>query len=77
MPGRIYRVTLDLWATANVFRPGHRLRLEVTGSSYPRFDRHPNHGGDLSGTTHPVKTTTIIYHDAQRPSALILPIVLR
>ena len=77
VPGQVYRVTLDLWATANVFLPGHRLQLVVTSSSFPRYDRHPNHGGDLSGVTHPVKATTVIHHDREHPSALILPIIPR
>jgi putative CocE/NonD family hydrolase len=76
-PGRVYAVTLDLWATANVFKAGHRLRLEVTSSSYPRYDRHPNRGGDLSGAVAPVPATMRILHDRQHPSALLLPIVPR
>lgn len=77
VPGQIYRVSLDLWATANLFKAGHRLQLVVTGSSFPRYDRHPNHGGDLSGVTHPVKATTVIHHDREHPSALILPVIPR
>lgn len=77
VPGRIYRVKLDLWATANLFGVGHKLRLEVTGSSFPRYDRHPNHGGDLSGPTTPVAATTVIHHDRDHPSALILPLIPR
>lgn len=77
VPGQIYRVKLDLWATANLFGVGHKLRLEVTGSSFPRYDRHPNHGGDLSGPTTPVAATTVIHHDRDHPSALILPLIPR
>lgn len=76
-PGDVYQVRVDLWATSNVFKVGHRIRLEITSSSYPRYDRHPNHGGDLSGTTHPVKATNTIFHDADHPSALILPLIPR
>lgn len=77
VPGTIYRVTLDLWATANVFLAGHRLRLEITSSSFPRYDRHPNHGGDLAGETKPVPATNVIYHDRAHPTALLLPVVPR
>jgi len=77
VPGTIYRVTLDLWATANVFLTGHRLRLEITSSSFPRYDRHPNHGGDLAGETKPVPATNVIYHDRAHPTALLLPVVPR
>lgn len=76
-PGQIYPVALDLWATANVFKVGHRIRLEVTSSSHPRFDPHPNHGGDLSGATRPVRAINVVHHDRAHPSALILPIVPR
>jgi len=76
-PGQVYHVNVDLWATANVFLPGHKLRLEITSSSYPRFDRHPNHGGDLSGVVHPVAATSLIHHDHDHPTALVLPIVPR
>lgn len=76
-PGQIYPVKVDLWATANVFKVGHRLRLEITSSSYPRYDRHPNHGGDLAGETRPTPATNVIHHDSAHPSALVVPIVPR
>jgi putative CocE/NonD family hydrolase len=41
-PGRVYQVTVDLQATSNVFLPGHRIRVEVSSSNFPRFDRNPN-----------------------------------
>lgn len=76
-PGQIYKVTVDLWSTANVFLPGHKLRLEVTSSSFPRFDRNLNHGGSPEKSTTVVKATNTIYHDQDHPSALILPIIPR
>jgi putative CocE/NonD family hydrolase len=74
-PGEIYHISVDLWATSNVFLPGHKLRLEVSSSNFPRFDRNLNTGEDQSRGTHMVKATNIIYHDKSRPSALVLPIV--
>jgi hypothetical protein len=74
-PREIYHITLDLWATSNVFLPGHILRLEVSSSNFPRFDRNLNTGEDQSRGTHGVKATNVIYHDKSRPSALVLPIV--
>ena len=44
-PGRVYELTLDLSVTSNVFLPGHRIRLEVASSNFPRYDRNPNTGG--------------------------------
>jgi putative CocE/NonD family hydrolase len=74
-PGEIYRLTLDLWATSNVFLPGHRLRLEVSSSNFPRFARNLNTGEDAATDTHMNTATNTIYHDKEHPSALVLPIV--
>lgn len=74
-PGEIYHVSLDLWATSNVFLPGHKLRLEVSSSNFPRFDRNLNMGADQARGTSMVRATNFIYHDKSRPSALILPVV--
>jgi len=76
-PGEIYKFTIDLWATSNVFLTGHRLRLEVSSSNFPRFDRNLNSGEDARTGTRMVKATNTIYHDREHPSALILPIVPR
>ncbi len=74
-PGEIYKFTIDLWATSNVFLSGHRLRLEISSSNFPRFDRNLNTGEDAGHTTRMVKATNQIYHDREHPSALILPVV--
>jgi uncharacterized protein len=74
-PGQIYKLTIDLWATSNVFRKGHTVRLEVSSSNFPRFDRNLNSGLDQSISQQPVTATNMIYHDEQHPSALTLPIV--
>jgi uncharacterized protein len=76
-PGEIYKLTLDLWATSNVFSAGHRLRLEVSSSNFPRFDRNLNTGEDAARGSHFVKATNTIYHDRQHASALVLPVVPR
>jgi hypothetical protein len=74
-PGQIYKLKLDLWATSNVFRKGHVLRLEVSSSNFPRFDRNPNSGTDANSAQQFIPATNTIYHDDQHPSALVLPIV--
>jgi putative CocE/NonD family hydrolase len=75
-PGAVYRVPIDLWATSNVFKPGHRIRLDVSSSSFPRIDANPNHGqdGDRAERVTAIQT---IYHDALHPSRLILPYIPR
>jgi putative CocE/NonD family hydrolase len=74
-PGETYHLTVDLWATSNVFLAGHKLRLEVSSSNFPRFDRNLNTGEIQARGTRMVKATNVIYHDKAHPSALILPVV--
>lgn len=74
-PGQTYRVTVDLWATSNVFLAGHKVRLEISSSNFPRFDRNLNTGEEPAWGTRMIKATNTIYHDQAHPSALILPIV--
>jgi uncharacterized protein len=74
-PGQIYKFVIDLWSTSNVFRPGHRLRLEISSSNFPRFDRNLNTGQKIGFDSRYVPATNTIYHDAQHPSAVILPVV--
>ena len=74
-PGKVYEYTIDLWATGNVFKAGHRIRLAVSSSNFPRFSRNFNTGEAVAGATKMVAAKQTIYHDAQYPSALILPVI--
>ena len=74
-PGKVYAFDIDLWSTSNVFLKGHRIRLEVSSSNFPRFDRNLNTGKSAADDQTSVKATNTIYHDAKYPSALILPVV--
>ena len=74
-PGEVYKLTVDLWATSNVFLTGHRLRLEVASSNFPRFNRNTNTGEDPGQATRLAKATNTVYHDGGHPSALVLPVV--
>ncbi len=71
-PGEVYHLAVDLWATSNVFKKGHKIRLEISSSNFPRFDRNLNTG--QSGARI-VTATNAVLHDAQHPTALILPVV--
>jgi uncharacterized protein len=73
--GETYHVTVDLWATSNVFLAGHKLRLEVSSSNFPRFDRNLNTGAEQATGTQMRKAINVIYHDKARASALVLPLV--
>jgi len=74
-PDEIYKFKIDLWATSNVFKKGHRLRLEISSSNFPRFDRNMNTGEDTATARKGMPATNRVYHDAEHPSALILPLV--
>jgi putative CocE/NonD family hydrolase len=74
-PMETYHVTIDLWSTSNVFLAGHKLRLEVSSSNFPRFDRNLNTGEEQARGTRMIKAINVIYHDKAHASALILPVV--
>lgn len=78
-PGQIYELHLSLWATSNLFKPGHRIRLEVSSSNFPRFDRNTNTGGTIAIETEKDFAQAInrVYHDKAHPSHLILPVIER
>jgi hypothetical protein len=74
-PGQTYKFTIDMWATSNVFQKGHRLRLEISSSNFPRFDRNMNTGEEAASARKGITATNTILHDAEHPSVLILPVV--
>jgi len=74
-PGQIYEITVDLWATSNVFLKGHSLRLEISSSNFPRFDRNLNTGEEIKFARTMATATNTILHDAQHPSSLMLPVM--
>lgn len=74
-PGEIYHIRVNLWATSNVFLKRHRLRLEISSSNFPRFDRNLNTGESQASSTNSVNATNVVYHDRQHPSALIVDVV--
>ena len=74
-PGQEYQITLDLWSTSNVFLRGHTLRLEISSSNFPRFDRNLNTGEEIKFARRFVSATNTVLHDAQHPSALVLPVI--
>jgi len=76
-PDRVYEYTIDLWATSHVFKPGHRIRLEVSSSNFPRYDRNQNTGHDF-GVDSEVRTAKqTIFHDGRYSSHLVLPVIPR
>jgi putative CocE/NonD family hydrolase len=74
-PGKIYEYSIDMWATSNTFLPGHRIRVEISSSNFPRFDRNLNTGGDPGTGTQMIKAQQTIHHSAEYPSYILLPVI--
>ncbi|WP_240699410.1 CocE/NonD family hydrolase [Spirosoma sordidisoli] len=73
--GNVYKLTLSPMATSNFFAPGHRIRVEVSSSNFPRFDRNMNTGGNNYDETKGVVAHNQVFHSAQYPSQIKLPLV--
>jgi uncharacterized protein len=73
--GKVYKVTLTPMTTSNLFGAGHRIRLEVAGANFPRFDRNLNTGGNNYDETTGVVAHTAIHHSTQYPSTVTLTVV--
>lgn len=74
-PGQQVEYDIDLWHTAHVFQPGHRLRVEVASSAFPKYDRNLNTGEPLTTSTRMQTAAQAVHHDAARPSHLLVPVV--
>ncbi len=76
-PNKVYPYEIDLWVTSNLFLSGHRMRLEISSSNFPRFDRNPNTGHDFGKDAEMMKAEQTVYHDRIYPSYLLLPVIPR
>lgn len=74
---RVYEYEIDCWNTSHLFKKGHRIRLEISSSAFPKYDRNLNTGAPLGKTAEMVVASQTVYHDAIHPSALILPVIPR
>jgi putative CocE/NonD family hydrolase len=72
-PGKVYAVTVPLPPVANLFQPGHRIRVDIASSNFPRYDVNPGTGEPLGRHTHTVKTHNTLWLDRSRPSHIVLP----
>jgi putative CocE/NonD family hydrolase len=73
--GTIYRFEINVGSTSNLFKKGHRIRLEVSSSYFPEFGRNLNTGAEIGTTSRMVKADQMIYHDRNHPSYLLLPVI--
>lgn len=76
-PGKAEQFEIDLWVTSNLFKRGHCIRLEVSSSNFPRFDRNPNSGKPFGTDTEMLPAKQTILHDQKHPSHLVLPVIPR
>ncbi len=76
-PGEVYEYSIDLWATSNVFKAGHRIRVEIASSNFPRFDRNPQTGEAAAAARRLETALQRVFHDESRPSHIVLPMIPR
>ena len=74
-PDEVYEYKIDLWATSNVFKAGHSIRLEISSSNFPRFDRNPNTGSALGEDTALRPASQMVLHNSRYPSCVTLPVI--
>ena len=74
-PGRVYSYDLDLWNTCQLYKQGHRIRLEISSSAFPKYDRNLNTGAPLGKTAEMQVAEQKIYHDRANASYVLLPII--
>lgn len=76
-PGKIYPLTIRLYPTSNVFKKGHRIRVDISSSNFPRFDVNPNTGEPLQQHRRMRSAVNTVHHDAEHPSHIVLPVMRR
>jgi putative CocE/NonD family hydrolase len=74
-PSQPYKVSIDAGVTSNVFLKGHRIRLEISSSNFPRFDRNPNTGRPIVDEIELRKASQTVYHDRTHLSYVVLPVI--
>jgi putative CocE/NonD family hydrolase len=71
------RISIDLWPTTTLFRMGHRVRVEITSSNFPRYDRNPNTGRLIATESNPLTANQTVFHRPGAASHILLPIIPR
>lgn len=74
-PGEVYEFYVDLWSTSNVFLKGHRVRIEISSSNFPKYDRNPNTGHRFGEDAQFLLAHQKVYHHAEHPSHVVLPVI--
>jgi hypothetical protein len=74
-PAKVYEFKIDMWDTSNVFKRGHRIRVEISSSNFPRYNRNLNTGKSVESDSEIRVAHQTVYHDAERPSHVLLPVI--
>jgi len=74
-PGTVYPFTIKLYPSSNVFKKGHRIRVDISSSNFPRFDLNPNTGEPLGDHRRMVTAVNTVYHDREHSSHILLPVI--
>jgi uncharacterized protein (TIGR03067 family) len=74
-PGEVSKITIKLYPTSNVFKRGHRIRVDISSSNFPRFDVNPNTGEPLAEHRRSQIATNTVYHSGEHPSRIVLPVI--
>jgi putative CocE/NonD family hydrolase len=74
-PDQVYEYEIDMAGTANVFGKGHRIRVDITSSNFPQFDRNPNTGENLGASSKVRTASQTVHHGGARASHIVLPVV--
>jgi hypothetical protein len=74
-PNQVYEYDINMAGTANVFQPGHRIRVDITSSNFPQFDRNPNTGEDLGVSSVTRTAMQTVHHGSAHASHIVLPVV--
>ena len=74
-PGEIYEFDIDMWDTSNLFEEGHRIRVEISSSNFPRYNRNLNSGNPIATDTEITVANQQVYHDSLHPSHITLPVI--
>ena len=77
VPHKVYKFTIDLWSTSQLFKAGHRIRVSIGSSNFPRFDRNLNTGGEFGREAIGRTALNTVFHDYERSSHMTLPIIPR
>jgi putative CocE/NonD family hydrolase len=76
-PGEVYEFIIDLGATSNLFKAGHRIRVSIASSNFPKYDRNPNTGHAFGESSALTVARQTIFHDHRSPSHVVLPVIPR